>query len=153
MLAGRGIAVDRVISDFVAGAVETMLDDHADAEVALIEGQGSLIEPAYSGVTLGLMHGAAPDAMILVCQPTRTTLTHHPEVAIPPLPELVDLHERIMQPLFPSKVIGIACNTVDLSDDEARHAIEAVQLQTGLPAADVVRFDPGPLTDAIEAIL
>ncbi|NQT52423.1 DUF1611 domain-containing protein [bacterium] len=153
MLAGRGIAVDRVISDFVAGAVETMLDDHADAEVALIEGQGSLIEPAYSGVTLGLMHGAAPDAMILVCQPTRTTLTHHPEVPIPPLPELIDLHERIMQPLFPSKVIGIACNTVDMADGEARCAIEAVQLQTGLPAADVVRFDTGPLTDAIEAIL
>ncbi len=153
MLAGSGIAVDRVVSDFVPGAVERMLDEHRDREVAVIEGQGSLIEPAYSGVTLGLMHGAAPHAMILVCQPSRTTLTHHPEVPIPPLPEMIELHERMMRPLFPSRVIGIACNTVDLPEDEGRRAIEQVAAQSGLPAADVVRFGPDPLADAIEEML
>ena len=153
MLNGGGIAIDRVISDFVPGAVEMMLREHRDREAVVIEGQGSIIEPAYSGVTLGLMHGAAPNAMILVHQPSRTVLTHHHEVPIPPLPDLIDLHERIMAPLFPSKVIGIALNTVDLAEDAARQAVEQTQADTGLPATDVVRFGPDKLAAAIEGVL
>ncbi len=153
LLAGAGIAVDRVVSDFVPGAVEMMLEEHQGREVAIIEGQGSLIEPAYSGVTLGLMHGAAPHAIVLVCQPSRAALTHHPEVPIPPLAELIELHERVMSPLFPTRIIGVACNTVDLAEDQAQAAVERVATGTGLPAADVVRFSPDVLLDAIEAVL
>jgi uncharacterized NAD-dependent epimerase/dehydratase family protein len=153
LLAGGGIAVDRVISDFVPGAVEMMLEEHQNRQVAIIEGQGSLIEPAYSGVTLSLMHGTAPHAIILVCQPSRSALTHHPEVPIPPLAEMIELHERVLRPLFPTRVIGVACNTVDLAEEQARAAIERTAAETGLPAADVVRFRPDPLLDAIEAVL
>ncbi len=153
MLSGYGIAIDRVVSDFVPGAVELMLREHQDAEVAVIEGQGSLIEPAYSGVTLSLIHGSAPDAMVLVHHATRTTLIHHDAVPIPPLPELIDLHERVTQPLHPSKVVGIALNTVGLDDDGARAAVERVEADLGLPATDVVRFGPDRLADVIETIL
>jgi uncharacterized NAD-dependent epimerase/dehydratase family protein len=153
MLSGYGIAIDRVISDFVPGAVETMLRENAHHEVVLIEGQGSLIEPAYSGVTLSLMHGSAPHAMILVHQATRTTLIHHHNMPIPPLPVLIDLHERIMQPLFPSRVVGIALNCVDLDDHAARDAIARVETETGLPTTDVVRFGPDKLADVVEGIL
>jgi len=153
MLSGYGIAIDRVVSDFVPGAVELMLRENQDAEVALIEGQGSLIEPAYSGVTLGLIHGSAPDAMILVHHATRTTLIHHHAVPIPPLAELIELHERVTRPLYPSKVVGIALNTVGLDDNGARAAIERVEADVGLPATDCVRFGPDRLADVIEAIL
>jgi len=153
MLSGCGIAIDRVVSDFVPGAVELMLRENQDAEVALIEGQGSLIEPAYSGVTLGLIHGSAPDAMILVHHATRTTLIHHHAVPIPPLSELIELHERVTRPLYPSKVVGIALNTVGLDDNGARAAIERVEADVGLPATDCVRFGPDRLADVIEAIL
>ena len=108
---------------------------------------------AYSGVTLGLMHGSAPHAMILVHQATRTMLIHHHNVPIPPLPELIDLHERVMRPLFPSKVVAIALNCVDLDDDAARDAIARVENQTGLPTTDVVRFGPDKLADVVEGIL
>lgn len=153
MLSGYGIAIDRVISDFVPGAVELMLRENQDAEVAVVEGQGSLIEPAYSGVTLGLIHGSAPDAMILVHHATRRTLIHHDAVPIPPLPELIELHERVTQALYPSKVIAIALNTVGLDDAGARAAVERTEAEIGLPATDVVRFGPSKLADAIEAIL
>jgi len=153
LLTGYGIAIDRVISDFVAGAVEKMLLENQHHEAVLIEGQGSLYHPAYSGVTLGLMHGSAPNAMVLCHQATRRAIRHHDEVPIPPLSEIVDFHERIMAPLFPSKVIGIALHCVDLSDERAREAVARAAAETGLPATDVIRFGAGPLADAAEAIL
>lgn len=153
MISGYGIAVDRVISDFVPGAVEQMLIENKHHEVLLIEGQGTLIEPAYSGVTLGLMHGSAPHGMIFCHQPSRTHLRHHPEVPILPLPEFIELHERVMAPLFPSKVIGVALNCVDLTDAESRAAIARAEADTGLPATDVIRFGPDKLAKAIAALL
>jgi len=153
MLSGYGIAIDRVISDFVPGAVEKMLLENQHHEVVVLEGQGSLIDPSYSGVTLSLLHGSAPHAMILVHHASRTALTHHHEVPIPPLPDYIDLYERIVAPLFPSRVIGIALNTVDLSEEQAREAVARTERETGLPATDVVRFGPDKLADAIEAIL
>jgi uncharacterized NAD-dependent epimerase/dehydratase family protein len=153
LLSGYGIAVDRVISDFVAGAVEKLLLENQHHEAVLIEGQGSLYHPAYSGVTLSLMHGSAPHALVLCHQATRRTLRRHDEVPIPPLSEIIDLHERIMAPLFPSKVVGIALNCVDLSDESARDAVDRAAAQTGLPATDVIRFGAGPLADVIEGIL
>ncbi|MFP4058518.1 MAG: DUF1611 domain-containing protein [Candidatus Brocadiia bacterium] len=153
MLAGEGIAVDRVVADFVPGAVERMLLAHSHEEALVIEGQGSLIEPAYSGVTLGLMHGSAPDAMVLCHQPGRERLLHHPRVAIPPLAEMIELHERVMAPLHPSRVVGIALNCVHLGEAEARRAVERAEAATGLPATDAVRFGAARLADAVEALL
>ncbi len=153
MISGYGIAIDRVISDFVPGAVEMMLVECKHHEVLGVEGQGTLIEPAYSGVTLGLMHGCAPHGMVFCHQPSRTRLRHHPEVPILPLPQFIELYERMMAPLFPSKVIGVALNCVDLSDAAAREAVARAEAETGLPATDVIRFGPDRLAEAVGAIL
>lgn len=150
LVEGRGIAVDAVVADFIAGAAETLTIEAAqEADIVLVEGQGSLLHPAYSGVTLGLMHGSLPHAMVLCGQPSRTTIHRNPWVAIPPLPEVIALYERAMAPLRPSPVIAIALNTFDLDDAAAREAIAAAERETGLPAIDPVRFDPAPIAEAI----
>jgi uncharacterized NAD-dependent epimerase/dehydratase family protein len=156
LIEGWGIAVDAVVADFIAGAAERLVLEAAkDADVVLVEGQGSLIHPAYSGVTLGLLHGSCPRAMLLCHQSSREYIGDYsgrlPWVPIPPLRELVRLHEEAAAPIQPAKVIGIALNTYDLSEAEARAAVEGAARETGLPAADPVRFGPGPLVDAVAA--
>ncbi len=152
LIEGRGIAVDAVVADFIAGAAEQLtLEAAQDADIVLVEGQGSIVHPAYSGVTLGLMHGSLPHAMILCAQPSRTTVHRNPWVPIPSLPALIRLYEQIAEPLRPSPVIGIALNTFDLTDAEAREAIERAAAETGLPVTDPVRFDSAPIADAIDA--
>lgn len=152
LIEGWGISVDAVIADFIAGAVEQLVLKAAeDADIILVEGQGSLIHPGYSGVTFGLMHGSLPHAMIMCGQPSRTRITNNPWVTIPPMPELIRLHEQVMAPLRPSPVIGVSLNTFDLSDADARAAIESSSRETGLPATDPVRYDSAALVDAILA--
>ncbi len=151
---GWGIAVDAVVADFVAGAAETLVLEAAkDADIVLVEGQGSLIHPGYSGVTLGLLHGSCPDALILCHQATRTYIGDYhgrePWVKIPPLPELVEIYERAAAPVRPAKVIGICLNTFDLTDAQAEAAISRAAADTGLPTTDPVRFGAAPLVDAI----
>ncbi len=151
---GWGIAVDAVVADFVAGAAEQLvLQGAEDADIVLVEGQGSLIHPGYSGVTLGLLHGACPDGLILCHQATRDFIGDYhgrePWVKIPPLPELVEIYERAAAPVRPTRVLGICLNTFDLPEREAREAVRRAAAETGLPATDPVRFDPGPLVDAI----
>lgn len=152
LIEGSGIAVDAVISDFVAGAAEQLtLDAAANADIVLVEGQGSIIHPAYSGVTLGLLHGSLPHAMVLCAQPSRTTVHRNPWVPIPSLSELIRLYELLAEPLRPAPVIGVALNTFDLTDTEAREAVERAEAETGLPVTDPVRFSPDPLADAVDA--
>jgi uncharacterized NAD-dependent epimerase/dehydratase family protein len=152
LVAGRGIAVDAVVADFIAGAAEALTIEAAqDADIVLVEGQGSLLHPAYSGVTLGLMHGALPHAMVLCAQPTRTCINRNAWVPIPSLREVIALYERLMEPLRPSPVIALALNTFDLDDTAAREAIEQAHRETGLPVTDPVRYDPAPIADAIAA--
>lgn len=151
---GWGIAVDAVVADFIAGAAEALvLRAAADADIVLVEGQGSLVHPGYSGVTLGLLHGACPDGLILCHQTTRDFIGDYhgraPWVRIPPLPDLVALYERAARPVRPTKVLGIALNTFDLNEAQAREAVARAAAATGLPATDPVRFDPSPLVDAI----
>ena len=151
---GWGIAVDAVVADFIAGASEWLVLEAAkDADVILVEGQGSLIHPGYSGVTLGLLHGCCPDALILCHQATREYIGDYhgrePWVKIPPLSELVEIYERAAAPVRPTKVIGISLNTYDLSEARAREAVERAAEETGLPATDPVRFDSAPLVEAI----
>ncbi len=150
LIEGRGIGVDAVVADFIAGAAERLtLEAADDADVVLVEGQGSLLHPAYSGVTLGLMHGSLPHAMVLCTQPSRTTIHRYPWVPIPPIRDVIRLYEQSMQYLRPSPVIAIAMNTFDLSDAEAREAVDRMQQETGLPATDTVRYDPAPIANAI----
>ena len=121
-IAGWGIAVDHVISDYVAGAGERLVREGADARrPAFVEGQGGLFHPAYSGVTLGLLHGSAPDLLVLVHKAGATALRNYPDLPIPPLAELVAAYERVARPVRPARVAAVALNTADLSsDDEAR---------------------------------
>jgi uncharacterized NAD-dependent epimerase/dehydratase family protein len=150
-IAGWGIAVDAVISDFLAGAAERLVVEGHErgGELLLVEGQGSLSHPAYSGVTLGLIHGSAPHAFVLCHRAGATEIDGYPGHPLPGLRELVELHERISLPLRPARVAGLALNTAHLQEGEARAAIDAAAQETGLPADDPVRFGAGPLLDAL----
>jgi uncharacterized NAD-dependent epimerase/dehydratase family protein len=153
MIEGWGIAVDAVIADFIAGAAERLvLEGSNDADVVLVEGQGSINHPGYSAVTLGLLHGSCPDGLILCHQSTRQYIGDYREAAwlrIPPLREYIRLYETIGSAVHPTRVIGICLNTYDMTDDAARKACEAASRETGLPVTDPVRFDPGPLVEAV----
>jgi uncharacterized NAD-dependent epimerase/dehydratase family protein len=156
LIEGWGIAVDAVVADFIGGAAERLVLQAVEGnEVVLVEGQGSLVHPGYSGVTLGLLHGSMPDAMILCHKPSRRSVYGaggaYRWVSLPSLTASVGLYEQVMAPLRVSPVIGIALNTCDLPDDEARAAIHAASSETGLPATDPVRYDPLPLAEAIIA--
>ncbi len=151
---GWGIAVDAVVADFIAGAAEQLVLQGAKGnDIVLVEGQGSLIHPGYSGVTLGLLHGSCPDALILCHQATRDYIGDYhgrePWVRIPPYTEMIEIYERAAQPVHPTKVIGICLNTYDMDEGAAQDAVARAAEETGLPATDPVRFDPTPLVDAI----
>ena len=153
MIEGWGIAVDAVVADFVAGAAERLvLQGSSNADVVLVEGQGSINHPGYSAVTLGLLHGSCPDGLILCHQSTRQYIGDYRQAAwlrIPPLREYIRLYETIGSAVHPTKVIGISLNTYDMTGEAARRACELASRETGLPATDPVRFDPAPLLDAV----
>ncbi|CAN5301038.1 DUF1611 domain-containing protein [soil metagenome] len=154
-IAGWGIAVDAVVADFLAGAAERLVVEGAErgGKLLFVEGQGSLVHPLYSGVTLGLVHGSAPHAFVLCHVPGSTEIEGCPGHPIPPLIDLVELHERMSLPARRAKVVAIALNTSRLNDDAAREAIAAAEAETGLPADDPVRFGSGPMLDSILARL
>jgi uncharacterized NAD-dependent epimerase/dehydratase family protein len=140
MIAGWGIAVDRVISDFTAGAAEQLVVDGARrGELLLVEGQGGINHPAYGAVTLGLLYGSAPDALVLVHRVGRETVSNF-RVPILSYRELIARYESLTAAVKPCRVVAIALNTRDCTDDEARAAIAQARAQTGLFADDVVRF-------------
>ncbi|CAN5523551.1 DUF1611 domain-containing protein [soil metagenome] len=151
MIEGWGVAVDRVISDFTNGTVEWLVEQgEGRGDWVLVEGQGSIDHPAYSAVTMGLIHGATPHAMVLVHKPglTEHDFDHLPEASFPiaSLPDFIELHERIAGLIAPSRVVAIALNTSRYpDDDEARRIIADIQAETGLPADDPVRFGPDRL--------
>ena len=152
-ISGWGIAVDAVVADFVAGAAERLVVEGRErgGELLWVEGQGSLLHPVYSGVTLGLYHGSAPHLLVLCHEAGRTEIEGagggpHP---IPPLGELVDLHERLALPARPARVAAVALNTRFLDEGEARTAISAAEEETGLPADDPVRFGAAKLVEAV----
>ncbi|HET7743587.1 MAG TPA: DUF1611 domain-containing protein [Gaiellaceae bacterium] len=147
-IAGWGIAVDAVVADFLAGAAERLVVEGAErgGELLIVEGQGSIVHPMYSGVTLGLLHGAAPHLLVLCHLAGTTEIEGCPGHRIPPLRELVQLYERISLPRRPAKVACIALNTSSIeSDEEARAEIASVEAETGLPTDDPVRFGSGRL--------
>lgn len=153
MIEGSGIAVDHVISDFISGAAERLVLERARYQLLSIEGQGTIVHPAYSGVTLGLLHGSAPQGLILCHQPERKTLRHFAGFPILPLPYLIELYEKLAQPVHPCKVLGISLNCVGMSDNDALQEIQKAEKETNLPATDPIKFGVGKFIDAIRPLL
>jgi uncharacterized NAD-dependent epimerase/dehydratase family protein len=154
-IAGWGIAVDAVVSDFLAGAAERLLLEGSarGGELLWVEGQGAILHPVYSGVTVGLYHGSVPHLLVLCHEVGATEIEGAgggPHL-IPPLRELVELHERLALPARPARVAAVALNTRRVSEDEARAAIAAAEAETSLTADDPVRFGAGRLVDAVLA--
>lgn len=152
-IAGWGIAVDAVVSDFVAGAAERLVLEGVErgGELLFVEGQGSLLHPAYSGVTLGLLHGSAPHAYVLCHKSGQRFVDGDERFPMPSLASLVELHERISLIARPARVAAVALNTRELDDDSAREAIAEAERETGLPADDLVRFGSARILDALLA--
>ena len=153
MISGNGLPVDRLISDFTAGLVEDMVLDFTNQhDWVFVEGQGSLLHPGYSPVTLGLLHGSMPDAMILCHKAGATTIDGYEHCLLPSLKRLIEINEEAVSWLRPersSKVVGLALMTNHLSEQEAHQAIKQAQDETDLPTTDVIRFGAGPLLDAL----
>ncbi len=159
MIEGWGVSVDRVISDFINGTAEWLVEQAEQmGDWIFVEGQGSLDHPAYSAVTLGLVHGTTPHAMVLVHQPGRSGhfgWEQNTGVASPTLSlaDNIRLYELVANAVAPSRVAAIALNTALLSDADARAEIEQVAVETGLPVDDPYRFGPERLFAELRASL
>lgn len=152
MISGEGIPADRFISDFLSGGVEAMTLDFANRyDWVFVEGQGSLTHPAYSAVTLGLLHGCAPDLLVLCHQAGRTAVHGYEDTPIPSLAKVREIYESAAGWLKPAPVVAIALNTYLMPEDEAQAALEAATRETGLPASDPVRYGAGALLDSLLA--
>jgi len=156
MIEGWGVAVDRVIADFVAGTVEWLTAQAEEmGDLIIVEGQGSIDHPSYSGVTLGLLHGSAPHALVMVHEPGR--MLHHgwedradqPNAHLKSVAELIAVYETLAGLVAPAKVMGIALNTSAMSESDARKEIARVQAETGIVTDDVVRFGGERIIDAL----
>ena len=150
LVAGSGCAVDRVISDFVAGAAEKLILANQHHEVILLEGQGSLFHPRYSGVTLSLLHGSMPHGLI-VCYEMGRKAVHgmSPEVPLPGLRKVIDYYEETANIMHPCRVIGLAVNGMRSSEAEVAAECARVEEEFQLPACDVIRNGPGKLVEAV----
>ena len=153
MISGTGLPVDRIISDFVAGMVEQMvLDFTNEHDWVFVEGQGALNHPGYSPVTLGLIHGSMPDAMIFCHLAGATAIEGYTYCPLPSLKRMIEFNEDTVswvRPERPCKVAGLALVTFGLSEQEAKDAIKQAEDETGLPATDVLRFGADVLMDAL----
>jgi uncharacterized NAD-dependent epimerase/dehydratase family protein len=153
LITGEGVPLDAVVADFMAGAVEWLTPDNDDDHWDMIEGQGSLFHVSYSGVTMALIHGGAPDALILSHEPTRQHMRGLPGYGMPSLEALRDLALPIARIANPkAEVVGISINTAALSEDEALSFLEEVEKRMGLPTVDPFRQGAGRLCDALEAL-
>ncbi len=153
LITGQGVPLDAVVADFMAGAVEYLTPDNDDDHWDHIEGQGSLFHVSYSGVTMALVHGGQPDALILCHEPTRTHMRGLPEYSLPTLQQLRDTALPLAQVGNPAcQVVGISVNTQNLSEDEATAYLAEVEEEMGLPTTDPYRFGAGKLVDALSAL-
>jgi uncharacterized NAD-dependent epimerase/dehydratase family protein len=149
LISGRGVAIDRVIGDFMAGMAEHLVLEAGDCDLLVVEGQGCLLHPAYSGVSAALLHGVLPDAMVLCHRPGRTVMRSQVQ-PIPPLNDWITRYEEFVKPLHRGRVVGIALNCFGMDEAEARTQVEAAADETGLPATDVIRFGAESLLRAIQ---
>ena len=153
LITGGGVPLDAVIADFMAGSVEYLTPDNDSDHWDHIEGQGSLFHVSYSGVTMALVHGGQPDALILGHEPTRTHMRGLPEYQQPSLEELRDVALTLARVGNPAcEVVGISVNTQHMSDTEAIAYLAQVEARMSLPAVDPIRIGAGPLVDALAAL-
>jgi uncharacterized NAD-dependent epimerase/dehydratase family protein len=153
LITGEGVPLDAVIADFMAGSIEWLTPDNDDDHWDMIEGQGSLFHVSYSGVTMALVHGGQPDALILCHEPTREHMRGLPGYKLPTLEDLRDTALAMARVANPAcEVVGISVNTQHLSDDEARAYLDEVEGRMGLPTVDPYRHGAERLVDALEAV-
>ena len=153
LITGEGVPLDAVVADFMAGAVEYLTPDNDDDHWDHIEGQGSLFHVSYSGVTMALIHGGQPDALVLAHEPTRKHMRGLPDYQQPSLQELREaafLMARVANPNC--QVIGISVNTQHLAEDEFENYLAKVEAEMGLPTIDPFRQGAGRLVDALDAL-
>ncbi|MFB1064269.1 DUF1611 domain-containing protein [Natrinema sp. H-ect4] len=151
MIEGWGTPIDRVVSDFTAGAVEEMiLEKGNDHDYLFVEGQGSIVHPAYSPVTLGILHGSMADSLVLCHEADREAIHGYESFSLPSIPTYVDLYESVAEPVATSRVVAGAINTAALEDDDAaREAVAAYTDALGAPATDVIRFGTDELLEEL----
>ncbi len=151
-ISGRGVAIDAVVADFISGAVEWLSPEAAPTHWDLIEGQGSLFHPSFAGVSLGLLHGAQPDAFVICHEPTRTKMrgVQHP---LPTIRQVIDLTIACGQLTNPKiRPVGISINTQALDEAAARAYLDETARAHDLPATDPVRFGVGPIVDRLQKL-
>jgi uncharacterized NAD-dependent epimerase/dehydratase family protein len=151
MVEGDGLPIDCVVADFVSGAAEKLILENQQHDILLIEGQGSLVHPSYSGVTLGLLHGCAPQALVLCYEIGRERVTGVESVVIPPLAKIKQIYDVMSNVHQPCKIIGIGINSRRVSADDAARERARVKAEFGLPACDVFRDGPDELVEAVLA--
>ncbi|MDA5556725.1 N-acetyltransferase DgcN [Shimia sp. MMG029] len=153
LITGDGVPLDAVIADFMAGSVEWLTPDNDADHWDHIEGQGSLFHVSYSGVTMALIHGGQPDALVLAHEPTRTHMRGLPDYDLPTLKQLRDTALPLAKVSNPAcEVVGISINTQHMAEDEAKAYLAEVEAEMGLPATDPFRFGAGKLVDALAAL-
>ena len=147
-IAGNGVSVDAVVADFISGATEWLAPDNDPDHWDLIEGQGSLFHASYAGVSLGLLHGAQADALVLCHEPTRIHMRGLPEYPLPGIAECIAANETAARLTNPAaKWVGIAVNTQALGDEGADAYLAGLEDEHGLPAVDPVKTGVGKLVD------
>ncbi|MFC6639565.1 DUF1611 domain-containing protein [Sulfitobacter sp. JBTF-M27] len=150
LITGSGVPLDAVIADFMAGAVEYLTPDNDADHWDIIEGQGSLYHISYSGVTLALIHGGQPDALIVCHEPTRTHMRGLPDHALPSIQEVADLALTLAKVANAGcKVAGVSINTQHLSEEDALAYMAKVEDEMGLPTVDPFRQGAARLADAL----
>lgn len=152
MIAGGGVALDAVVSDFLAGAAECLSPDAAADHWDVIEGQGSLFHPAYAAVTVGLINGSQPDALVLCHEPGRPCISDFPDYPLPPLDVAIPRYLDIARLTNPAATfVGVSLNTSAFAEDEARALCAEIAGETGLPATDPLRFGVEPILERVLA--
>ena len=152
-IAGEGASVDAVVADFIAGAAEWLTPANDPDHWDVVEGQGSLFHASYSGVTLGLIHGSRPHALVLCHDAARREMRGTPGVPVPALEDCIAVNERMARMFEPdAKVVGVSVNTSSMDDARATAYLAEISERLGLPAVDAVRTGVGPIVDAIEKL-
>jgi len=150
LITGGGVPLDAVIADFMAGAVEYLTPDNDPDHWDIIEGQGSLFHASYSGVTMALVHGGQPDALVLAHEPTREHMRGLPDYALPSLEQLRDIALTMARVVNPDcKVVGVSVNTAKMGEEKARDYLAELENHLGLPCVDPYRQGAGRLVDAL----
>ncbi len=150
LIAGAGVSVDAVVADFISGATEWISPENEAGHWDLIEGQGSLFHPSYAGVSLGLLHGAQADALVVCHEPTRQHMRGLPNCPLPEIPDCIDVNVKAARLTNPdAQCIGVAVNTSALEEGAALALLNDLSADLDLPCVDPIRTGVAPLADRL----